>query len=119
MWSHLVQDLASEAVEPLREIVIGQWRRRPESGINLDIASSFPVHYKRVLERALQGGLRLSSIRPEWTPHFAPQLGQFVLERLGDMGDLESVTSIRPFISDERWGPAAVAAIRTIQARTT
>lgn len=115
LWRRLIDDYASEAVEPLKEIA--QERRDFDGcGINLDLAARFPRELTRLLEEVVRRGLVVTSIRDHgaWLAEEAPI---FIFSKLALIGSLETVPVVQPFVEHPKWGVEAVNAIRAIQTR--
>lgn len=116
LWRRLIDDYASEAVEPLKELA--QERRDfAGCGIDLDLAARFPRELTRLLEEVVRRGLVVTSIRDHGAPWLAAEAPSYIFSKLALIGSLETVPVVQPFVEHPQWGVEAVNTIRAIQAR--
>jgi hypothetical protein len=115
LWQRLETELLLEAVDPLQWLSHASVMAVTEDDEpHLSLGQSFPQEIRRILERALGRHNDLTSLF-----RFDPPNGrlQYIINALGDVGDLETVQLLEEFVDESVHGAAAVAAIRRLNER--
>jgi hypothetical protein len=118
LWERLLLDLPFEAVDPLyRFEQIADAMPDRERRVLETLCETFPEEVRRVLEFGVKHLDRLTSLFPG--PHFQENRPTFIIRRLGQVGNRETVKAIEPLIDSPAVGAEAVAAIRKLRMART
>ncbi len=112
LWQKLGHDLSLAALAPLYRIHEA-WRQPCGDSTYLTMERTFPHEMRLLLHAGISGHTQLTSAFPLPWPQ---DRTDYMIQTLGRIGDEESIDMLLTWVDDPMLGPAAIRALRDLDA---